>query len=400
MPRRGGWKTVLKYAAGLIALSVSVAAAWFLPGVYAGWQDGRTEGRVVLTPREELQFLDTASLDIAGRLQMLEKTEFFQWEWGFNFIDSESTGGTPGNEETIGRCRSELEKWCRAGLFPEGCLAGIVPENLLLIDTAIVALDHATLPVYCLRFWDMDGYVVTAVMDAGMRILYYVSVCGPSMLDVIAEDLGYESFGAMAEYELQLLEERGIDPEEDPAMVNKAFGLLTQEEMQAHPADESVYDFASVCGAQEMKVSRIEEGLELDAELSFETFTGHAYRLLIAENYNQEYSMELGVGFAAMYGTLGWVDLASDFAAMYGLTMEVSGDVEEWYYLGLGWAARDPEVINGLNYYQEKLPKTEAQQAAGGTENGAAAEAYDGGMDAGVGNTVVQSGAVYDAAGG
>ena len=46
MAKRGGWRTILKYAVGILALSASIAIAWFLPGLYAGWQDAQTQERL------------------------------------------------------------------------------------------------------------------------------------------------------------------------------------------------------------------------------------------------------------------------------------------------------------------------------------------------------------------
>ena len=354
MPGRGGWKTILKYAAGIFALSASVAVAWFLPGLYAGWQDARTEGHVVLSERENIRFLDTASLDIAGRLQMLQETEDFSWEWGY------TKGMEEPLEEMVARCFDAMEDWCGAGLFPEGCLAGIVSENLYLADIATVRLADATLPVYCFRFYDVEGYAVTLITDANVDMIYYASVTGPSMLDVIAADLGFESFVALGAHELELLNEQGFTPQQllegDADETIEDFYAYVAENVR--PLEESRYDFAAVCGAQGAVVSRAPDRLSLDAELSFEAFTGHAYRLLAGTDYNMDPDRS-GIGFAVMYGTQSWKELASDFSGMYGSWEEFADDASELYGLALNYMIGDTDVMDELNY-----PPAEAAQMA------------------------------------
>lgn len=376
MAKRGGWKTVLKYAAGILALSVSVAAAWFLPGLYAGWQDRQTEGRVVLSRRENIQFLDTASLDIAGRLQMLQETKDFFWDWGI------ALGMERSPEEMINRCYDVMEDWCAAGLFPEGALAGIVSENLYLSDIATVHLADTTLPVYCFRFFDVDGYAVTLVTDMDVGMIYYASVSGPSMLDAIAADLGYDSFAAMGEYGLKLMEEAGIDSKNfsDDYLYEDASDFFLYMAETVRPAAGSDYDFAAVCGAQGMKTERKTANLELDAELSFETFTGHAYRCLVTTDYNMDPN-KVGIGFAVMYGTPRWRDLAEDFSTIAGATELVPDEALEFYSVGIGYAVGDPEVVNHLDYRMQPagsgaysasqgLAGSEAYDAAGADGNG------------------------------
>ncbi len=361
MPGRGGWKTILKYAAGIFALSASVAVAWFLPGLYAGWQDARTEGHVVLSRRENIRFLDTASLDIAGRLQMLQETEEFSWEWGYTM------GMEKPLEEMVARCFDVMEDWCGAGLFPEGCLTGIVSENLYLADIATVRLADATLPVYCFRFYDVDGYAVTLITDANVDMSYYASVTGPSMLDVIAADLGFESFVALGAHELELLNEQGFTPQQilegDANETIEDFYDYVAENVR--PLDESRYDFAAVCGAQGAEVSRGPDQIGLDVELSFEAFTGHAYRLLAGTDYNMDPDRS-GIGFAVMYGTQRWKELAGDFSGMYGSWEEFADDAFELYGLVLNYMTGDTDVADELNY----LPAEAAQMAEEGMAQG------------------------------
>ncbi len=378
MPRRGGWKTILKYAAGILALLASVAVAWFLPGLYAGWQDAQTQERVVLSRRENIQFLDTASLDIAGRLQMFENMAHFSWDWDYN--GAYMGLGTP-TEEMVDRCRDEMEDWCEAGLFPGECLSGIAPDNLLAAATAIVYLDNAMLQAYCFRFHEVDGYAVTLVADADVGMIYYASVSGPAMLDVIAEDLGFESFGAMAEYEMELMADQGIDPDTLNLMVEadeyedmyEVYSKISEDlEQNVRPADASRYDFAAVCGAQGMEPRRQFGNLALDVELSFETFTGHAHRQLISADYDTEErqnGQDIGIGFAVTYGAYEWGNLVSDFAATYGSWEGFPDNLADWHALVVAYAVGDPETLETLRYpgaaeTEKALPDDEAYDMA------------------------------------
>lgn len=374
MAKRGGWKTVLKYAAGILALSASVAAAWFLPGLYAGWQDARTEGRVMLSERENIQFLDTASLDIAGRLKMLEETTDLSWDWG---VYGNYKGMKAPTEATIDRCRGVMEDWCEAGLFPNGCLAGITMENLTLSDTAVVYLDNAILQVFCFHFRETDGYAVTLVADTDMDMIYYASVSGPVMLDVIGEDLGFASFEAMAEYDLELLEEAGIAPitieelrqngsyESYEELQDIYAYIANRYDKEIRPADESRYDFAAVCGAQEMETSRQTGNLDLNADLIFESFTGHAYRSVIGAEYYMDIESSRGLGFSVMYGSYDWRSFVSDFAANYGGIEEAPEDMESWYELGIAYAIGDPEIVELLRYPSGEKTQDQSIEAAG-----------------------------------
>lgn len=385
MKRRGGWKTVLRYAAGILALAVSVAAAWFLPGLYAGWQDARTEGRVVLSKRDNIQFLDTASLDLAGRLKMFEEAENFSWEWSLN---SDYGGLKSATEETIDRFRGVMGDWCEAGLFPEDCLAVITAENLMFSDTALVYLESAVLQVYGFHFREADGYAVTLLTDTDMDVIYYASVSGPSMLDVIAEDRGFASFEAMAQYNLRLLENQGIAPDDmEKLRESGAYEdlediysyVIDMHEQEIRPAEESRYDFAAVCGAQGMEAERRYGNLEMDVRLTFESFTGHAYRTVVGVSYFADIWESVGVGFAVMYGTDKWRDLVADFASTYGgnevIMVNGMDGIMEWYDMEIAYAVRDPEILGQLRYPPDVQETDEARDAA---QKSPGSEAYDG----------------------
>lgn len=75
------WKTVLAYAAGITILAVCLILALFFPNWYGSWQDEQLIGKVTLESRENIEFLDGDSLDIAGRMKKLGEATSI--EWGF-----------------------------------------------------------------------------------------------------------------------------------------------------------------------------------------------------------------------------------------------------------------------------------------------------------------------------
>lgn len=382
MSGRGGWKTVLKYTVGILALAVSVAAAWFLPGWYAGWQDARLEGQPVLSHRDSITFLDTDYLDSAGRLQILEQqAEVFQWERGFSYSVMSPVFD---DSETVNRCHDIMRKWCDANLFPEECLACIDTDALLLQEPVSVYLENTILPVWLLHFYTVNGYSATIVLDWDVDLIYYAAVCGPGMLDVIASDLGYDSFGAFAEYELQVLGEKGIDPQtivegyEDDTLLEF---LVKECSQQVSPTDLSRYDFAAVCGAQEAEAHRSGEyyNLALNINLPFEHFVGHAFRTLAAMSYEKADS--LNVGFAVMYGTWRWQQVVSEIASEYGCGEEqLTEDTADWYSAGILYLFGDSETHEAFGYPPQETAES-MQFDAENDEAAAAGKAASSGSD-------------------
>lgn len=388
MSGRGGWKTVLKYTVGILALAVSVAAAWFLPGWYADWQDALLEGQPVLSHRDSIAFLNTSYLDSAGRLQMLEQqSEVFQWERGlpYSAMSRVSDDADSDVEKTVSRCRDIMGKWCDANLFPEECLACISMEGLFLGEPVSIFMENTILPVWLLHFYMVDGYSATIVLDWDVDLIYYAAVCGPGMLDVIASDLGYDSFGAFAEYEIKVFEEQGIDPNVIiEGYESGALESLAREcSQQVSPADLSRYDFAAVCGAQEAEASRSGEyGLALSVNLPFENFTGHAFRTLAVMDYEEPGS--LNTGFAVMYGTWRWQQVISEIVSGYGCSEEyLTGDDADWYGVGLLYLCGDSDIqdIHEVLGYPLQDPAEAVQYDEGETQ--ALGEAPDMQIDAG-----------------
>lgn len=374
MPKRGSWRTILKYAAGIAVLAASVTAAWFLPGWYAGWQDARLSEQAVLSHRDSIAFLDTGLLDSIGRLELLEQqADSLTWD------PYQTAVGNILVEDAVDRCRNIMSDWCAAGLFPEACLQAIFNRSVYLAQFCSVYLEDTALPVWFVHFSGENGYEVTLVMDCAVDLIYYASVAGSPMLDEIAADLGYESFEAFAKYEFRALEEIVGLPMDDEVWEeiflddifsdgSEVYTRLQEEcTRYADPVDVGSYDFAAVCGAEEMQASRGLSPMELDVRLTFETFTGHAYRSVTGMDYRYPC-----VGFAVMYGTDTWKYFVRDVAYAYGLYEEPNDSEDlmmDWYRLGMEYAA-GTDVREELRY---PWPGEAGSQAAAEAE-----EAFDG----------------------
>ncbi len=293
------WKTILKYTAGLLALGLTLAVAMFLPEVYTAWQDEQMMDSVTLSNRESISFLDVDSIDIAGRLQMLQEAGSISFgEINYYMLAL---------EDDIRRKMGELLlKWCDAGLLPESARRwgnSNYDESLLALVPYGVYVDQTILPVMIGRFASEDySNMVTVVMDMEKDILYYVSVSGEEAMDEIAVELGYAS-------------------NED---MQNQFEAGTRETEARAGDDNTTMDFASVCGAQDAEISNSGNTLEKDVTLKFEDFDGHAYRRLV--------SSECGFGYAIMYGTHRWSGLLEQLSDMYGF-VEYEWATKEYFAL-------------------------------------------------------------------
>lgn len=327
--RRSSWKTAAQYTLGILVLALSVAFAWFLPGWYSQWSDEQLAGRVTLENREELRFLDTDSLDLAGRMKMLSGTsQNISWLVddlpSLNFYPEDDTR-YPENEmflsgvlsgqkiETIlERFNRMLEQWREAGLLP-------LPERLELTWESFYAASAAelasvniyleseegfrTLPVYLVF---MKYPRLLALFDQERDVIYYMSLVGNTDIRVgngIANYLGYDSY----------LE-----------MQNLYFsGELSEDELR----DRSDSDFAAVCGALSAEIASnaaaTAAGELSSVTLQYETFEAPAFRRFIAT--------EEGCGLAVMFGTESWLDVVQDILTVNSeYEYEVRSELAEW----------------------------------------------------------------------
>lgn len=317
----------MKYTVGLVALVAAVAVAVLAPEWYCRWQDGRKLGEVTLTSRESIQFLDTDSLDIAGRLKTLQEAgENAECDW-------EQTGyfmGTDTFETTANRCNSIINKWIDAGVLPEVCRDWLWDETrdgeLLsqyqFLAPYVIYLNQLVLPVYILRFPADDywkdasnvtdegyeeafnmtddgygeytsdagrGHIMTVVMDAELDVIYYISAAGEDILDYMFRGIGYDS----------------AEEADESVAAGKPLS-------QSGDSNVSDADFAGIYGANSAEVEGYQDHwLELDITLFFDNFQGQMFRRLISAD-----SME---GYALMYASETWTDIVEGILGEFGV---------------------------------------------------------------------------------
>lgn len=335
MTEKQRWKTVLQYAAGLLGLAVCVAVAIFVPEGYANWQDERLVGQVTLSDRENIEFIDADSLDLEGRLKILQEADYVGvaeelnlWTYGIN------------EEKVEQQVWEAVKKWYDAGLLPEP------PEELIreadlqyyMLSFYLVNIQagQARLPVYIGRFALPDfENVLTVVMDQEKAILYYASVTGIYPMEHLAGELGYNSLD-----ELKKMCQEG-----------ESWGRMSGD--SELPKGEEK-DYASVCGALSSRVVDQFAPLEENVELEFETFQGYACRRIIYSEY--------GFGEAVMYGTDLWCDVMAEMSDWYGFEESRSGLIPFYMYLIDGEDISTAELQeNAYNQYveDEKMKKEE-----------------------------------------
>lgn len=319
MPNNKMWKTVFKYAAGVVGFVIVLIAGWFAPGWYNEWQDEKLFNQVTLGSRENIQFLDTESLDIAGRIRALGESVNFNWGMSY-YIDEYDMSA----DEILKKIKSRLDVWEQSGLVPE-IYVSVLKEGQAECygDKYFIELDGGMLPVYFLRFWDEEHITsLTVVMDSEKELLYYTSLSGYRGSEYVVECLGYDSVYDAAS-----------------SIINgKTAGKQRTE-----------YDFAGVCGAKSADISEVEGQLDCNAVLKFENFNGYAGRRFI--------STDVGYGVATMYGTERWMQFVEEVAMSMGCT-EYHCPIEEWAAMALG---QDEENVSFEDII--KLPAKEQEEA-------------------------------------
>lgn len=285
--RGRNWKTMLEYEIGVLLLIAVILFALFFPDWYNEWQKESSVGKVELSSREEIQFVDVASLDVAGRLKLLKDAEYLSYA---------TLPYSPVKfQDTFQRCKKCLTAWEDCSVLPEGCtelleekyINEVLVLRLYVVKGAEVdILDENTLDVVLIQCIDHEGLnTLTVLADCTADMLYYVSACGENFGDGIAERLGPGKYASLEE----LYESYG-----------KSGGTL--ELSIQRPGD-----FAAACGAKSAELSPYAEGFSRNIQLSFENFESMA-RIELVENG------AVGGGMAVMFGTDYWVKLMSILA--------------------------------------------------------------------------------------
>lgn len=245
--RKKKWKCILEYILGAGSLAAVIAIAWFVPEWYAKWQEQYLLGNVTVSSRGEIQFLDTDSLDVISRLKLMEEADGLKWV-GYDNISFDVN-------DKIKEYRKIVGEWCRLGLLP-AFTENMVAEDLMIYIWTFAEMDEKSLiPFFVCRF-DDGSDAVTVMADAEKNMIYYISVSGCRAEEYMAERLGYESADSL-------------------------YKAVSSDIFLAQKEDLSVYDFAGICGAESASVKAGDGNLNLDAELKFDSFEGHAYRRMV-----------------------------------------------------------------------------------------------------------------------
>lgn len=350
MTEHDRWKKVLAYAAGIIILAVCLILALFFPDWYGRWQDEQLIGKVTLESRENIEFLDGDSLDIAGRMKKLGEATSIEWGFGGRYdvedndlyVDDWAYANTNQQKNTQ-RCRELLKQWWEAGLLPEDCSSWIDERyHLILYIEPALYVNDSVLPVCFLAFAnehieEADLYdavtgdeavsnedqvdLLLVLMDAEKDMIYYASIAGAAMQKAMLHELGYES-------EQQLREN------------------LVNETIVLKKPDVTAYDFAAVCGAESAKITAEPGQLELRAALQYDNYEAYAGRSLI---WN-----EGGYGQAILFGTPRWQRLIRQLLGALG-SEELLMTTELWCNLMLGQISHDEalDLLNTASIYQD-----------------------------------------------
>lgn len=325
MRGRKNWKVMLQYAAGILLLMTSVGLAWFLPGWYSAWRDDQFLDQAVLSRREEIEFLDMQSLDMAGRMKLLGESEQVFWS-------GEMGNGSTGDIiERLSVLRNTVTEWKQAGILPQKVFisADTVEDfynNAYVEDYCFpkILLDQGTLQVCVICMVDdLDGTSLLAIMDMEKDILYCLCIRGYEVQEQMAELLGYRNIEEMIK--------RVMNGD-----------LLEQQE------DYSSYDFAAACHAREAVITGSPEELNFDVELKFDNFTGYANRRITGGNYEE-------FGVSVSLGTDQWLSLVQ----------QLMGSVD-WYidwYLNPCSTAEWQKNIAAAGYGLNELPENENYDA-------------------------------------
>lgn len=275
--RRG--KIILQYVAGILALGLSVASAWFLPSWYSGWRDQEYLAGATFSSREEIEFLDTAALDIAERMELLGQAEQLGWD-----LQGEKEVTEFDVVDRLSFLQAEGRRWKEAGLLPQYVFSSVdsVEEfynNISLEDYLFlqVTADGKTLPVCLILLDDAgDGTNVLAIVDAQKDILYFLSVTGYGVQEQMAWLLGFDSLEDMA------------------------YGVTKGKDVTPREEYES-YDFASIAHAKEAVITGSPGELGFRAELEYGGTRGYGGRMVVDGNRD--------AGLAIFLGTDRWIKL-------------------------------------------------------------------------------------------
>lgn len=281
-----GWKIVIKYVVDMLALAVSIAIALFLPEMYARWQDEKINGQVTLAHREQISFLDTTSLDVAGKIKVLTETSEINWTntlWEYEpaWLSEEELepemrimeqyfGMRP--EEMVQKCHALMERWSVEKLFPADCIELVSSDQLSHLAAHMVSADENALTFLVTMYTDgVDG--VLLITDLEVEMIYYGCSLGARTMNFMAQEMGYGSLTALASESVS-----------GSSILNAVRSTKPEE-----------FDLTALCGAEAQTVTGAENELEFEADLSYTNFESSARRKVVLGSS--------GFGLAVWFGT-------------------------------------------------------------------------------------------------
>lgn len=334
--KKGLVKTVLEYSVGVLGLGIALTIAWFFPGWYSRWQDEMyLNGQVTLGSREEIQFLNTDSLDIAGRMKMLEDFAGPQMDWvssGIGMYSYEDNYLWPDELLLVGeslnnvadRFNRMIEMWQEADLLPlpngVKVTAKQIFDGKVEVGVYDIYLERSVLPVYILV---IENPRMVIVMDRDKDVVYYMSVSGGEQIwDGMAGYLGFDSYQELWSWYFDGHSSSELEDCSDSDFASVCGAVSARKETEnTEETDKARGVVTELPEDGEMNVS----GVELKSVIQYETFSTMAYRQLIVS--------EQGYGMAVMYGTESWMDMVSrifNIDGTAGSAGEYAGTFDEW----------------------------------------------------------------------
>ena len=324
MKKKKRWKHILEYELGVLALVVVLLIAWFGPDLYASWQDEEQTGKVVCSSRDEIRFLDTDSLDIAGRMLLLRDATYLGWYENDVYYDGNALTQDEIEQLLIQRPRSLARQWVTAGVMPDEFTERI-PETISEADVLSdgtssgiysVMIDQNVLNVLVLNFVESaDAYgspsIVGLILDADKDVLYYAAFYDPDCWDWMAERLGANADAEDAN--------------------GSAYAALLHRFQDTNEVPDHIVDcgdLAAVSSAEgyqeaEKQFSGDTDGLYQDFTLQYERFTGTARVALTGFT-------GMGYGWSVALGTPLWSQFYNEIMDYSEGTSCYGGTVEDW----------------------------------------------------------------------
>lgn len=299
-------RTWMIYAAAILVLALCTAAAWFLPGIYGKWQDRRQIGKVQLSSRDTIRFLDGDGLSQKMRWKMLSKCDaediFFELQPFYRSTDT----------AMVQACADEIGRWCDSGLLPFA-KEDVRIDNFTMMmnsDMAVYAKEESfSVAVYIFSAGINEEILLRAVMDIETGKLYYVSACGYAVQTYMAKQLGYSS-----------LEEFYGDRERLQTRLEQG------ESIEFPLSDAEQPDFTGIVDGIELQDGMDESGLRIGKLLRIDSCRLCAGRMIVKSEIG-------GYGLAVLYGPENYPELFAEVAERADMYPEWNAeptDIYQW----------------------------------------------------------------------